>query len=148
MTFASASAEVPALRGNCLPGLQALKAQDRRHVTKERKTRLTVGVDIDFALAPAQPNAARWDYGIGYRQGDDELVHWVEVHPASGRSNLTEMAKKLTWLQAWLRDSGLGKFQKRIVWVASGVASYNARHPAIKALAAKGLHFAGGHVRL
>jgi len=54
----------------------------------------------------------------------------------------------LTWLQAWLRDSGLGKFQKRIVWVASGPASYNARHPAIRALAAKGLHFAGGHVRL
>ena len=148
MTFASACEKVPALRGKCLPGLRALKAQDRQRVTKKRQTRLTVSIDIDSALAPEQPNAARWDYGIGCRQGDDELVHWVEVHPASGRSNLTEMAKKLTWLQAWLRDSGLGKFQKRIVWVASGVASYNARHPAIKALAAKGLHFAGGHVRL
>lgn len=148
MTFAIACSEMPALDGKCLPGLQALKAQDRQHVTKARRTRLTVSVDIDAALAPVQPNAARWDYGIGCKQGDDELVHWVEVHPASGGANLTEMAHKLTWLQAWLRGSGLGKFQKRIVWVASGPASYNSRHPAVKALAAKGLHFAGGHVRL
>ena len=148
MTFASACEEVPALGGKCLPGLRALKAQDRQRVAKKRQTRLTVSVDIDSALAPEQPNAARWDYGIGCRQGGDELVHWVEVHPASGGSNLKEMANKLTWLQAWLRDSGLGKFQKRIVWVASGAASYNARHPAIKTLAAKGLYFAGGHIRL
>ena len=148
MTFAGACKEVPALDGKCLPGLQALKAQDRQHVINERQTRLTVSVDVDSALAPEQPNAARWDYGIGCRQGDDELVHWVEVHPASGGSNLNEMANKLRWLHAWLRDSGLGKFQKRIVWVASGSASYNARHPAIKTLAAKGLHFAGGRIRL
>ena len=148
MTFASACEEVPALRGKCLPGLRALKAQDRQRVTKERQTRLTVSVDIDSALAPEQPNAARWDYGIGCRQDGDELVHWVEVHPASGGSKLTEMANKMMWLQAWLRDSGLGKFQKRIVWVASGSSSYNARHPRIKALAAKGLRFAGGHTWL
>lgn len=148
MTFANACSEVPAPEGKCLPGLQALKAQDRQHVTKERRTRLTLSIDVDSALAPTQPNAARWDYGIGCKQGDDELVHWVEVHPASGGANLKEVASKLAWLHVWLRDSGLGKFQKRIVWVASGAASYNARHPAIKALAAKGLHFAGGHVRL
>jgi hypothetical protein len=35
---------------------------------------------------------------------EQEMVYWVEVHPANSGA-VNEVLSKLTWLNAWLRDS-------------------------------------------
>jgi len=145
MSFKSDCDAVPALNGASKPGLQALKAGDAAHVSKRPGTVLTTSIDLDQALQPSLPNAARWDYGVGQRHGRAEIVHWIEVHPAGGGNNMSEMQNKLAWLQAWLSGKAMGSHEQRVVWVASGKSAFNARDPRLKALAQSGLRFVGGH---
>ena len=110
---------------------------------------MTTSIDLDLALQRSLPQAARWDYAVGQRMGRAEIVHWIEVHPASGGNNMTQMQNKLAWLQGWLQgwlaDKALGRHERRVVWVASGKCAFNARDPRLKALAQSGLRFVGGH---
>ena len=145
MSFQSDCDVVPELVGASKRGLRALKAQDAAHVSKARLTRLTTSVDVDTALSESQPNAARWDYGVGQRSGDHEVVHWIEVHPASGGKSVSEMVHKLQWLRAWLHGNPLAKYPRQVVWVASGKCAFNARDPKLRALSQMGLRFVGGH---
>ena len=144
MSFESDCEAVPELIAASRPGLQALNPRDRAHVRKRPKTVLTTGVDIDTALRTTQPNAARWDYGIAERWGRAEIVHWIEVHPASGGQNLAQMQSKLNWLRSWLHGKPLARYPRAVVWVATGRSGFNARDPRLKALAQAGLRFAGG----
>lgn len=84
MSFASDCDAVPALFGASKRGLRALSAHDAAHVSKRASTQLTTSIDIDTAVKASQPAAARWDYAVGQRQGALEIVHWIEVHSASG----------------------------------------------------------------
>lgn len=145
MSFASDCDAVPELKGASRPGLQALDAADGAHISQRPDTVLTTSLDLDQALQPSLPNAARWDYGVGQRSGRAETVHWIEVHPAGGGNNMTEMKNKLTWLQDWLSDKAVGRHERRVVWVASGKSAFNARDPRLKQLAQAGLRFVGGH---
>jgi hypothetical protein len=145
MSFATDCDAVPELTGASKPGLRALNAQDAAHVRKRSATRLSTSVDIDTAFRPSQPTAARWDYGVGQRQGEREIVHWIEVHPASGDNNISQMRKKLNWLRSWLHGRPLASYERQVVWVASGKSTFNARDPQLKALAQDGLLFAGGY---
>lgn len=145
MSFQSDCESVPGLEGASRKGLRALNAQDAPHVRKSRLTRLTTSIDVDTALAAAQPNAARWDYGVGQRTGDHETVHWIEVHPASGGNSIAEMQVKLLWLRAWLQGKPLADYPRQVVWVASGRCAFNARDPKLKALSQLGLRFVGNH---
>lgn len=106
---------------------------------------LTTSIDVDSALRTAQPTAARWDYGVGERRKQREVVHWIEVHPASGDATITQMKNKLQWLRGWLHGKALADIERQVVWVASGRSAFNARDPRLKALARAGLHFAGEH---
>ncbi len=114
-------------------------------MTKRLETVLSTSIDIDSALTASQPNDARWDYGVGQRKGVQEIVHWIEVHPAGGGNNITQMDKKLAWLRTWLHGNPLAAYPRRVVWVASGKSAFNARDPRLKKLAQTGLQFAGGH---
>jgi hypothetical protein len=145
MTFAKDCEALPELTGASRPGLQALKAADGSRIRKQTDSELTTSIDLDQALQPSLPHAARWDYGVGQRVGRAEVVHWIEVHPAGGGHNMTEVQNKLTWLQAWLRDKALGRHERRVVWVASGKSAFNARDPRLKRLAQSGLRFVGGY---
>lgn len=145
MSFASDCDAVPELLGASKRGLRALNAQDAAHVSKRPATRLSTSVDIDTACKASQPTAARWDYGVAQRQGTREIVHWIEVHPAGGGNNISQMQNKLTWLRAWLHGKPLPNYERQVVWVASGKSAFNARDPQLKALAQAGLRFAGGH---
>ncbi len=145
MSFLSDCNAIAELAGASKLGLQALNAQDAAHLHKRPASVLTTSIDIDSALRPSQPNAARWDYGVGERRNQREIVHWIEVHPASGDANITQMSHKLQWLRGWLRGKALADIDRRVVWVASGKCAFNARDPRLKALASAGLHFAGGH---
>lgn len=129
-------------------GLGALKPIDAGHISTLRTRELAGSADVDAALAATLPNAHRWDYVVGKNIGKSLLAHWIEVHPASSTKNIAEVERKLAWLSGWLRGSPLGKYPKDVVWVASGKSSYNTRSPVIKALAAKGCRFVGGHLSL
>ena len=90
---------------------------------------MTGSIDLDSALAkqPDHANAARWDYGLGYRPaGGREQAVWVEVHSATTRE-VGAVLKKLQWLKDWLND-GAGRLKRmtdhadpniRFVWIAS-----------------------------
>lgn len=129
-------------------GLGALKPVDAGHVSSERPRELSGSADVDAALAAPLPNANRWDYVVGKSTGNLVTAHWIEIHPASSTKNIAEVEGKLAWLSGWLQGNPLRKYPKDVVWVASGKSTYNSRSPAIKALAAKGCRFVGGHLAL
>jgi hypothetical protein len=129
-------------------GLGALKPGDADHVSSARPRELSGSVDVDTALVATLPNAHRWDYVVGKTAGNVITAHWIEIHPASSTKNIAEVEKKLAWLSEWLHGNPLGQYPKYVVWVASGKCTYNMRSPAIKALAAKGCRFVGGHLML
>ena len=68
---------------NGKPGKQAIKAEHRDQVSVGASACFTGSVDLDHHFATAEPNANRWDYGVGFRHGN-EFALWVEPHPASG----------------------------------------------------------------
>ena len=148
MSFAKDVKATPHLEDALHAGLGALRGVDKAHITKGKATRLSGSVDIDSSLQAADPGGARWDYVIGEQRGQQEHLHWVEVHPASGTGNIGEMEKKLIWLAKWMRGTKLAAFPRRIVWVASGKSAFNSRHPDVKKLATRGLEYAGGQLTL
>ena len=148
MSFAADVNATVGLAGNLKRGLGAFRAADRMHISVRTPGSLLGSADVDAALEAIFPNAARWDYVVGQRRGEDEHLHWIEVHPAEGTGNITEVEAKLAWLAAWLRHTAFAAYRKQVVWVASGRSAFNGRHPRIKGLAAKGLSFAGGHLTI
>lgn len=91
------------LSGAWKPGLEALSRTHRVRVQAHRPRALTGSVDLDGALAQGEPNAARWDYGVGYRHRDGvECAHWIEVHPATSK-HVSAILSKLRWLKTHLK---------------------------------------------
>lgn len=136
------------LQGSLCQGLGALLPADRARISHADPGKLLGSVDVDAALKDSQPNAARWDYLVGEKQGQQQRLHWIEVHPASSTGNVGEIGAKLDWLIAWLRTTPLASYPKKIVWIASGKSAFNARDPGVRALARRGLYFAGSHLKL
>ena len=123
-------AEPPPVSGAYRPGKQALARQHRGLVTCEDPRRLTGSIDLDSALVeqPDYANAARWDYGLGYRPAAErrEQAVWIEVHSATTKE-VDAVLRKLQWLKDWLND-GAGCLKQmteraapdiRYVWIAS-----------------------------
>jgi len=148
MSFSADVKATPHLDDALCKGLGALSAIDRARITLGASTKLMGSVNMDVALRATQPNAARWDYVVGQKQGNKECLHWIEVHPASGTGNIGEIRAKLTWLGRWMSATPLAKYPRQIVWVASGKSAFNQRHPAIRALAQRGVQFVGAHLAL
>ncbi|MBI5908964.1 MAG: hypothetical protein HY848_03285 [Betaproteobacteria bacterium] len=148
MSFAADVNATAGLAGKLKAGLGALRAVDRTHISVQTPGSLLGSADVDTAQKTTYPHAARWDYVVGQQTGEYEHLHWIEVHPAEGTRNITEVEAKLAWLAAWLRHTALAAYRKQVVWVASGRSAFNGRHPRIKGLAAKGLSFAGGHLTI
>ena len=122
-------AEPPPVNGAYRTGKQSLKNRHRGLVTCEDPRRLTGSIHLDSVLArqPDYANAARWDYGLGYRPAAEEREQAVEVHPAT-TGEVAAVLGKLRWLQHWL-NAGAGCLKRmtdradsdiRFVWVASG----------------------------
>jgi hypothetical protein len=102
VTFRRAVESTTGLEGAFRPGLQALRATDSTKIQCRDTRSLTGSVDIDGALRQRHPQATRWDYGIGKKNGASEHVVWVEVHPAS-HSGVSDMLAKVRWLEQWLQ---------------------------------------------
>lgn len=148
MTFASDVDATPYLAGVRKPGLQALKRVDARRVSAAKPRRLLGSVDVDAALAAADPNGARWDYIVGAKTSSEDFVYWIEIHPAAGDANVGEVRSKVAWLKNWLATTPLRNYPREVVWVASGSSAFTQRDPRLKALAEQGVRFAGGHFRI
>ena len=121
MSFSADVKATPHLEGALCKGLGALATIDRARMTVGAATKLLGSVNVDAALQVTQPNAARWDYVVGRKQGRKELLHWIEVHPASGTGNIVEMEAKLKWLAAWIGTTPLVSYPRQIVWIASEI---------------------------
>jgi len=95
---------------DCCAGLSAIAHRDRSRIksTNDHR-RITGSVDLDGHYQASEPNASRWDYGVGVRletntgETRNEHVYWIEPHPASSTAEVERMLNKLDWLQAKLQ---------------------------------------------
>lgn len=150
MRFEEAVRHTPDLEDAYKPGLQALRPVDGNHVSATNPRSIAGSVDLDAALRPLAPNSPVWDYGVAQRAGRDmERVFWIEIHPAT-TGEINSVLAKLEWLKGWLRNDGtrLDGFDREFVWVASGRTALRPGAQQTKRMAAMGLRFAGGHLRL
>jgi hypothetical protein len=149
--FKEAVTQTPNLEKAWQPGLQALRAEDKLHVKAEDTRRLSGSADVDTALLPLEPRANRWDFAIGYQHTNrnDEFIYWVETHTGCD-DQIKVVLKKLQWLKNWLRGDGrrLARFDRDITWVSSGHTLFTRGSAQVKALAQKGLIYAGAVLRI
>lgn len=85
-------------------GKGAVKGEYRQAIGPGPAAALTGSVDMDAGFENSEPNAARWDYGLGVRKGGKEMAFWVEAHPASSTSEVNRMLNKLDWLKRKLSE--------------------------------------------
>ncbi len=153
MDFKEAVETTPNLKGKWRVGLNALRAEDKQHVSFEQTNseHLRGSVDVDTALLESEPNANRWDFAIGYKHHNrrEEFVYWVETHTGSD-SEIKVVLRKLNWLLKWLRKDGkeLAGFDRQFVWVPSGATSFSKGSTQVRQLAEKGLYYSGSKLRV
>jgi hypothetical protein len=151
VSFKAAIEKTPNLEKAHQMGLQALRAEDRRHIDAEDTRHLTGSVYVDAALQKADPHGNRWDYAIGYQHANraEEVIYWVEPHTASD-AQVKTVIKKAQWLLTWLKGAGklLDAFEREIVWVSSGATSFTLSAPQNKQMALVGLQHRGSVLRI
>ena len=89
-------------------------------------------MDVESSLKPIHQDQRQWDYAVGFHPtnlGTEEVVYWVEVHPAND-GEIKVVLGKLQFLKTWLRDRGpkLNTLRKAFIWV-SRVARHRSRSP-------------------
>lgn len=94
-----------ALRAGIEPqsGKRAIKGEHRSAVSVSPPWTHTESVDLDAHFEKSEPNACRWDYGLGVGRDGAELVIWVEPHPASSTGEVKRLVEKVKWLKCKLR---------------------------------------------
>jgi hypothetical protein len=147
VTFKKAVADTPDLENAWYSGLKALRKVDAKHIKAEDTKRLKGSIDLDGALKKKLPNAPIWDYGIGHKPSNhpEEMVYWVEIHPASD-GEITSILAKLDWLKTWLGNEAattLNGMRREFLWVSSGKTSFTVSSTQQKKLAQHGLQHKG-----
>ena len=131
-------------------GKQAMSAGYRGQVTVAGRYRFTESVDLDQHFSNAEPNANRWDYGVGFKHENGEFIIWIEPHPASSSKEVDVILKKLAWLKSKLRSrdyDGLYKLtyaredknKRPFRWIYSGAMNIKRGSKEAKRLAQKGM---------
>lgn len=127
-------------------GLQALRAPERAAIECREPRTLTGSVNLDDTMRERYPTENRWDYGVGLQQNGQEVVVWIEVHPAS-TGEVQTVIQKLEWLKAWLRKQA-PELKKRTrpangyIWIATRSGVRISRNtPQARRLAQAGLAF-------
>ena len=89
------------------PGKSAVKNQYQPGIKIGPGRSFTASVDIDLDCQATEPQAHRWDYGLGLRdQKDEEFAVWIEPHPASSTGEVAKIIAKLDWLEHKLAQPG------------------------------------------
>lgn len=133
-------------------GLRALGGADRSRIDCARPRRLAGSVDVDKALARRQPNAPRWDYGIGVSAGSRDEAIWVEVHPANARE-VGVVIEKAAWLRKWLGANArdlltMTRDADGFIWLATRGVSIQRGSRQGRQLALAGVSFPRSRLRL
>jgi hypothetical protein len=93
--------------------MSAVEAGYRQQISARSGFRHTASVDLDRAFVVAEPDATRWDYGLGLRSPQGiELAIWVEPHPASSTKEVERMLRKLKWLKAKLDSAAFRELRE------------------------------------
>lgn len=142
------------------PGKQALKSSDREAVQVAACANFSGSVDLDAHFKPTEPNAHRWDYGLGV-QTSQALAYWIEPHPASSTGEAKVMLQKLDWLRRKLGGASFDAMRKQtdaaredsgetpFRWIATaGTIAITRGSREAKLIAAKGLAFPVRSLRL
>jgi hypothetical protein len=149
--FKHAVEQTPEIKDAFRNGLQALRRRDKRHVAPQDPQRLTGSVDVDAAVNDLYQNDPRWDYAVGQRHTnlDEEMVYWIEIHPANDRA-VDDVLAKLEWLKMWLEDKApkLNAMRREFIWVSSGTTSFTLTSPQQKRFALLGLQHKGRVFRI
>lgn len=141
MSFQHAVKNTPCVAKWYHPGLQALTVADRARIKCHNTRRLTGSIHLDAALQTREPNASRWDYGIGFRENGKEVAIWVEVHPADS-AHIDKVLAKLAWLKEWLRSraQALRKISPGLFyWISTDRVHLTYNSPQARRLAKNGL---------
>lgn len=93
-------------------GKEAVEGSYRAQIQVSRDSAFTGSVDIDSHFRAAEPQSHRWDYGIGVQlTNGQDLVCWVEPHPASSTGQVSKMLAKLAWLKSKLDTPAFKKLK-------------------------------------
>ena len=146
MKFKQAVEQTPEVKDAFRNGLQALRRRDKSHIAALDTRRITGSVDVDAAVNDLYQNDPRWDYAVGHRLAnrDEEVVYWIEIHPANDRA-VDEVLAKLEWLKRWLKDRApkLNEMQREFIWVSSGATSFTLTSPQQKSFSLLGINHIG-----
>lgn len=108
-------------------------------------------VDLDAHFQQAEPNANRWDYGLGLVKGaTTHLAIWIEPHGATSGSEVDKVLAKLAWLRAKLRSqawsqlknlTGVAEQQgiQQFWWLVPGTVSFRPGSKEAQKLAQSGM---------
>lgn len=145
MTFRRAVEKTVDLNDGWRPGLDAL-GSDRSRVTSSSPRAIAGSVNVEACLRKRRKTDRHWDYAVGYKPSNrsDEVVYWVEVHPAYDHE-IKVMKQKLTSLLKWLSESAprLKEMEGDFVWIGSGKIGFTRGSTQIRQLARDGLTFRG-----
>jgi hypothetical protein len=83
-------------------GKRAIENRYRSNIEATNGISITYSVEIDSAFVANEPNASRWDYGVGLSKGNKILAVWVESHGATSTGEVDKMIAKLNWLKGKL----------------------------------------------
>lgn len=139
-----------------LSGKEAVKGSYRAQITPRNGWKFTGSVDIDDHFTATEGHSNRWDYGIGISQADaQELVCWVEPHPASSTGEVRKMLDKLAWLKEKLDTPDFKKLKAMTVghpfyWLRTlnGECRIPAHSKEAKQLVKNGLRMPAQHLTL
>lgn len=93
-------------------GKEAVEGSYRAQIQVNKGAAFTGSVDVDGHFQATEPQSHRWDYGIGIQlTNGQELVCWVEPHPASSTSQVSKMLEKLAWLKSKLDTPAFKKLK-------------------------------------
>ena len=109
MTFADAARRVGL---SVCDGKQAIQRRDRQRIKARRSLVIRYSVNVDADLRKQEPNAHRWDYGIGISQNGKAGAAWIEAHEASRNGEVDNVLKKLAWLKNKLRSPSWSQLRK------------------------------------
>lgn len=135
------------------PGKSAVENRYRGSVEgKTADTRFTGSLDMDAAFKQVEPEANRWDFGIGMRKpGKQEFAVWVEPHSASSLGEVKTILAKLDWLQGKLdqpefrqlkalTDACAAQGHRRFHWMATARVGIRPGSREANMLAARGMN--------
>ncbi len=151
MTFREAVDASSDLKGAWEAGLQALREADRQRLSPEETRRLRGSVYVEGRLETRYPSQRQWDYAIGFQPTNftDEVVYWIEVHPANNRE-VKVVLEKLEALRKWLREQAteLNRMRRSFIWVSSGKTTFTLTTAQRKRFTLLGLRHTGGFFQI